>query len=187
MDIFNINKSRTRKAILQLYFNYPEKKYYLRELEKILHFPVQNIRRELIKLEDTGIFKREKSGNQVFYLLNTKSPIFNDFKNIITKTIGIENQLRVELSDLNGISKAFIFGSFADRTMDALSDIDIMVVGNINEDILIEKISRLESKFEREINYHIFSDKEFIKRKKEKDSFISRILKKPTKFLIGNH
>ena len=119
--------------------------------------------------------------------MNTKSPIFNDFKNIISKTIGIENQLRVELSDLNGISKAFIFGSFADGTMDALSDIDIIVVGNINEDILIEKISRLESKFEREINYHIFSDKEFIKRKKEKDSFISRILTKPTIFLIGNH
>ena len=114
MDILNITKSKTRKAILELYFNHLEKKYYLRELEKIIHFPVQNIRRELLKLEKTGIFKREKSGNQVYYFLNTKSPIFNDFKNIITKTIGIENQIRVALSDLNGVSKAFIFGSFAD-------------------------------------------------------------------------
>ena len=80
MDILNITKSKTRKAILELYFNRQGKKYYLRELEKIIHFPVQNIRRELIKLEKTGIFKREKSGNQVYYLLNTKSPIFNDFK-----------------------------------------------------------------------------------------------------------
>ena len=187
MDILNITKSKTRKAILELYFNRQGKKYYLRELEKIIHFPVQNIRRELIKLEKTGIFKREKSGNQVYYLLNTKSPIFNDFKNIIEKTIGIENQIRVELSDLKSISKAFIFGSFADGTLDALSDIDIMIVGDINEDDLIGKISTLENRFEREINYHIFSDKEFTKRKQEKDSFVSRILSKPTIFLVENH
>ena len=187
MDILNITKSKTRKAILELYFNRQGKKYYLRELEKIIHFPVQNIRRELIKLEKTSIFKREKSGNQVYYLLNTKSPIFNDFKNIIEKTIGIENQIRVELSDLKGISKAFIFGSFADGTLDALSDIDIMIVGDINEDDLIGKISTLENRFEREINYHIFSDKEFTKRKQEKDSFVSRILSKPTIFLVENH
>ena len=187
MDILNITKSKTRKAILELYFNRQGKKYYLRELEKIIHFPVQNIRRELIKLEKTGIFKREKSGNQVYYLLNTKSPIFNDFKNIIEKTIGIENQIRVELSDLKGISKAFIFGSFADGTLYALSDIDIMIVGDINEDDLIGKISTLENRFEREINYHIFSDKEFTKRKQEKDSFVSRILSKPTIFLVENH
>lgn len=187
MDILNITKSKTRKAILELYFNHEGKKYYLRELERILHFPVQNIRRELLKLEKTGIFKREKSGNQVYYFLNIESPIFNDFKNIIAKTIGVENRLRVALSNLNGINKAFIFGSFADGTVDALSDIDIMIVGDINEDALIEIISNLESKFEREINYHIFSKKEFIRKNQEKDSFISRILSKPTISLIEDH
>jgi len=187
MDIFNITRSKTRKAILQLYFSHPEKKYYLRELEKILHFPVQNIRRELINLEKNGIFKREKSGNQVYYFLNMESPIFSDIRNIISKTIGIESKLRDALSGVSGIKKAFIFGSFANGTQDSLSDIDIMIVGDINEDALIEKISRLESKFEREINYHIYSEKEFEERKKEKDSFISKILLKPVIFLIGKH
>lgn len=64
---------------------------------------------------------------------------------------------------------------------------DIMIVGDISEDALIEKISRLESKFEREINYHIYSEKEFEERKKEKDSFISKILPKPVIFLIGDN
>jgi len=45
----------------------------------------------------------------------------------------------------------------------------------------------LETKFEREINYHIYSEKEFKKRKKEKDSFISNILSKPVIFLIGKN
>lgn len=62
-----------------------------------------------------------------------------------------------------------------------------MVIGDISEDALIEKISRLESKFEREINYHIYSEKEFEERIKEKNSFISKILLKPVIYLIGKH
>ncbi|MHB1276713.1 MAG: nucleotidyltransferase domain-containing protein [Candidatus Humimicrobiaceae bacterium] len=187
MDIFNISRSKTRKAILQLYFSHPEKKYYLRQLEKILHFPVQNIRRELINLEKNGIFRRERSGNQVYYFINMESPIYSDIRNIISKTIGIENQLRESLSEVNSIRKAFIFGSFADGSQDSLSDIDIMIVGDINEDDLLEKISRLENKFEREINYHIYSEKEFRERRKEENSFISKILSKPVIFIIGKN
>ena len=187
MDIFNISRSKTREAILALYFSHPEKKYYLRQLEKILHFPVQNIRRELINLEKNSIFKREKSGNQVFYFLNRKSPIYSDIRNIISKTIGIENQIRESLSGISGINKAFIFGSFADGTQDSLSDIDIIITGDIDEDVLIEKISRLENKFEREINYHIYIEKEFRERRNEENSFISKILSKPVIFLIGEN
>jgi predicted nucleotidyltransferase len=187
MDIFNIGKSKTREALLQLYFSHPEKKYYLRELEKKLNYPVQNIRRELISLEKKGMFKREKSGNQVFYYLNKESPIYGDIENIISKTIGIENQLKESLSEISGIVLAFLFGSFADKTKDPLSDIDLMIVGDIEESKLIKKIIKLEDKFEREINYHIYSDKEFEKRKKENDSFISRILSKPVIFLIDKN
>ena len=187
MDIFNISRSKTREAILALYFSHPEKKYYLRQLEKILYFPVQNIRRELINLEKNSIFKREKSGNQVFYFLNRKSPIYSDIRNIISKTIGIENQIRESLSGISGINKAFIFGSFADGTQDSLSDIDIIITGVIDEDVLIEKISRLENKFEREINYHIYIEKEFRERRNEENSFISKILSKPVIFLIGEN
>jgi len=56
MDLFRITKSKLREGLLALYFTNPNKKYYLRELEKILNFSVGNIRRELIKLESTGLF-----------------------------------------------------------------------------------------------------------------------------------
>ena len=91
------------------------------------------------------------------------------------------------MSIISGISKAFIFGSFADGTQDSLSDVDIIITGDINEDALIEKISSLENKFQREINYHIYSEKEFLKKRKEEDSYISRVLSKPVIFLIGEN
>jgi hypothetical protein len=59
-----------------------------------------------------------------------------------------------------------------------------MLVGDVNEDDLIEKISSLEKKLGREINYLIYSKDEFLKRKQKDDSFISRILSKPSVVLI---
>jgi hypothetical protein len=44
----------------------------------------------------------------------------------------------------------------------------------------------LETKIDREINYHIFSLKEWKKIKTKKDSFIESVEKKPKLFLIGN-
>jgi predicted nucleotidyltransferase len=187
MDIFKITNSKIREAVFQLYFSHPEKKYYLRELERILNLPVQNIRRELISLEKSGVFQREKMGNQVYYFLNTKSPIFKELRGVVSKTIGIENNLKMILSDMDNIKFAFIFGSFANETEDAMSDIDLMIIGNVNENNLIGKISTLETKIEREINYHIFGEAEFKKRLSDKDAFIKGILSKPTIFLIGNY
>ena len=187
MDILKITNSKTRRAIFQLYFVHPEKKYYLRELERILNLPVQNIRREFLVLEKNGIFIREKQGNQVYYSLNAKSPIFPELKSIVSKTIGAQGNLKKILTATAGIKIAFIFGSFANGKEDSLSDIDLMIVGEINENMLVRKISKLENKLDREINYHIFSQKEFAKRIKEKDFFIMKILSKPVIFLIGNH
>ena len=98
MDILGITKSKTREALFKLYFSDTNKKYYLRELERILKFPVQNIRRELINLEKSGMFQKEKKGKEVYYFLNKKSPIFNELKKIISKTIGIESQKSKRLS-----------------------------------------------------------------------------------------
>ena len=104
--------------------------------------------------------------------------------NIISKTIGIEIQLKEALIEIEGLIEAFIYGSFASGTQDSLSDIDILIVGDIEEDDLVEKISKLEERFEREINYQIYSSREFKEKSEDKNSFISKILSKPVIDLI---
>lgn len=187
MDILKLTKSKARSSILKLYFSHPEKKYYLRELEKILKIPVQNVRRELLDLEKSGIFKKEKSGKQIYYFLNSESPIFSELKSIISKTIGMQGSLKEILAATAGIKAAFIFGSFAQEKEDSLSDIDLMIIGEIDENPLAEKISKLERLLDREINYHIYSQSEFAKRIKGKDFFITKILSKPMIFLVGSN
>lgn len=178
MDIFKLTKSKAREKLLQLFFSDSSKRYYLRELERILDVPVGNIRRELLSLEKIGLFKREKAGKQVYYFLNKDSALFEDFKNIVFKTIGVQGELKKELEKIKGIKQAFIYGSFAKDKEDSLSDIDLMIIGKIDEDLLISKISKLENLFKREINYHLIDEEEW-EEKSKKDSFVKNVISGP--------
>lgn len=186
MTVLNLTKSKTREKVLRFFFSDPEKKYYLRELERILDIPVGNIRRELLSLEKSGLFKREEIGKQVYYLINKKSPIFEEFKKIVSKTIGVEGLIKNTLKNIEGIEVSFIYGSFAKGKEDLLSDIDLMIVGNPNEDVLISKISSIEDDLKREINYNIFSPKDFKKGLAEKEVFLEEIIDSPKIFITGD-
>jgi predicted nucleotidyltransferase len=129
-------------------------------------------------LEKSGLFKKKVEGNQVYYFLNKNSAFFNEYKNIIFKTIGVAGALKKELEKIKGIKKVFIFGSFAKNIEDSASDVDLMIIGIVDEDILISKVSKLESVFGREINYHLFDEKEWNKKLKT-ESFLKGIIRGP--------
>ena len=186
MDMFTITKSKLREGLLVLYFTNPNKKYYLRELERILNFSVGNIRRELIKLESTGLFLSENKGNLVYYYLNQSYPLFDELKSIIFKTSGAPKMLQNILEKFKAISQAFIYGSFAKGEEREDSDIDLLIIGKVDEDKLIEEIDKLERKLQREINYAIYGKKDFNKKKEGGNPFILDILKEKKLFLIGD-
>ena len=188
MDILSIQKSKLREDLLTLYFTNTEKKYYLRELERMLKHSVANIRRELLRLEEAGLFLREDRGNQVYYYLNKSFPLFDELKSIIFKTSGVPQLLRNALASLKDkdIGYAFIYGSFAKKEEREDSDIDLLIVGKVNEDELIEKLNEIEQKLQREINYSIYSKEEFQTQKEKRNPFILDVIEGKKIFLIGN-
>jgi predicted nucleotidyltransferase len=186
MDISRIFKSRTRKELFRLYFTNPDQEYYLRELERILRIPVSMIRNELIRLEEDGIFLSRRKGNQTYYIPNQSYPLFDELKSIVSKTIGIQGLLRENLAKVRGIEVAFIYGSFARHEETAKSDIDLLVIGTIDENRLLREINKLEKVLRREINYSIFSKDEFEHKMRGKDPFITDLLKNHKIFLVGD-
>jgi len=186
MDISKIFKSKTRKELFRLYFTNPDQEYYLRELERILRTPVSMIRKELTRLEEDGLFLSRRMGNLTYYLLNQSYPLFDELKSIVFKTIGIQGLLREILGKMKGIEVALIYGSFAKREETGRSDIDLLIIGKIDEDRLLREINKLEKVLKREINYSIFRKDEFNHKMKEKDPFITDLLKNPKIFLVGD-
>lgn len=186
MDIQQIFKSKVRKEIFRIYFTNPDKEYYLRELERTLGIPVSMIRRELRNLEKNGVFMRRQQGNLMYYYLNKNYPLFDEFKSIISKTIGVRGFLINTLKKFSSIKVAFLYGSFAKNEEKADSDVDLFLIGNVDERRLVIEINRLEKMLKREINYTLYKPEEFHKKRQKREGFIIDVMENPKIFLIGD-
>ena len=180
-----ITKSKIRQDLFALYFTNPTQKYYLRELQRILGYSAGSIRRELLKFQKDGLFGTQKVGNLLYYSLNTKHPLFNELKAIVSKTVGIEGSLRSSLLTIKEIKFAFIYGSFAAKREKGTSDIDLMIIGDPDTSRLNEKITELEEKLKRDINPTVYALREYRARKRSKSGFITDLLRNPKIMLIG--
>ncbi|MCX6794655.1 MAG: nucleotidyltransferase domain-containing protein [Candidatus Falkowbacteria bacterium] len=182
LDFFKNGKGE----ILKLLFSDPEKDYYLREIAKSLNKEPSHYQRHLDELVDQGILQDERKGNMRFFRLNKNYHLFAELKSIISKTVGLEAKLRNLVDKFNDLDGAFLFGSIAKNKENGNSDVDLMLVGKIDQNILINEISKIEGEINREINYHIFSRAEVIKKIKENDSFFINIFSSPLISLKGD-
>lgn len=183
--MIEITKSKTKIAILGLFFNEPAREFYLRQLESITGYSVGNIRREMIKLEKSGLFLSRIMGKMKLYRLNAAHPLYNEIKNIVRKTIGIEGRLKEIIKKYQDIRFAFIYGSFARGKDKALSDIDLIVIGGKDLKGIKTCIYEYQSKIGREINSIIYSPEEFLSKFRAGNHFIHSIIKEPKIFLKG--
>ncbi len=184
--MINILKSKLRAKLLSYYFSRPDVDLYLRELARELGEDPANLLRELAKLEKEGIFISLRRGKQRYFKLNNNYPFYKELKSVVSKTIGIEGSLGNILKKIKGVKLCFIYGSYASGKERPGSDVDLFIVGSADIDLLLEKINKLEKEIGREINYRLFSETDFKKAIKEKNSFIINILKNKKIFLIGN-
>jgi predicted nucleotidyltransferase len=185
LETLYISKSKIRQDLLALFFTNPSQRYYLRELQRQIGYSAGSIRRELLKFQKDDLFNTQMVGNLLYYSLNTKHPLFQELKMIVSKTVGMEGRLRSTLSSIHGISVAFIYGSYAKRKEKGSSDIDLMIIGNPDTSLLNEKIAELEKRLKREINPTLYSLEEYRRKKCAKSGFIMELLKNPKIMVVG--
>ena len=181
-----VTRSVLRRKVLAYFFTNPESKLYLRELASIIREDPANLSRELSRLEKEGIFVSQKCGNQKFFSLNRRYPLYKELKSIIFKTAGVVGSVRQVLEKVGNVKLAFVYGSFARAKENYLSDIDMVIVGRPDEDELIKHLDRLEERLQREINYRLYTPGELQKESKEKEPFVLEILRGRKVMVIGN-
>ena len=185
LESLYISKSKIRQKLLALFFTNPQKRYYLREMERIFGCSAGSIRRELLKFQKDGLFNTDKVGNLLYYSINTKHSLFKELKAIVSKTVGVGPSLKKALSAVPNIDIAFIYGSFAANKEKSASDIDLMVIGDPQSSLLNEKLSDLERRLKREINPAVYSMREYKAKKIAKSGFVEDLLKNPKIMIIG--
>ncbi|MCK4824239.1 nucleotidyltransferase domain-containing protein [bacterium] len=170
-------RSKVTIKLLDYYFLNPEAPVYINELARILDLDPKNTETKLKELEREGLFKSEFRGKQRYFFLAKDNPVLEHYRQIFLKTYGIEKRLKDMMGNIKGLKGAYLFGSYASNKMDSSSDIDLLAIGMHSVLELQRVVTKLQKDTGREFNVINLSPKEFEKKKKEKDPFITGVLK----------
>lgn len=180
-----IFSSKIRIKLLTLFITHPKDEFYIRQIQKLTNANFNNIRRELINLTQVGILKSSSRGNLKCFQINISHPLHDDLKNIIYKTEGLGYVITQALKTIKGIKAAFIYGSVSKGKEGPISDIDLIIIGDVKIEQIYSQIRKAENNLKREINVDIISPEEWFKRKQKKDSYILDIIKNKRIFILG--
>lgn len=178
--------SKLRRRLLAHYFTHSDEKYYVREIAALLNLDPGNLSREFRKLTEEGLFLEERKGRIKLYRLNSHYSLYQELKQIIFKTEGVEGRLKKLVSQFPEIHLAFVYGSYAEGKEKASSDVDLVLVGTPDRKLLTSRIRNLEDELHREINFNLYTRPEFMKKSKEKGNFLAQVVAHKKILLKGN-
>lgn len=153
--------SKTRiKLLIKFFFN-PMTRSYLRELAKEFDVSTNAVREELNQLTKTSLLKSEKSGRNVYYTANQDHPLFPELRSMVRKVIGLDQVIDGIVNRLGDIEQAYLVGDYAEGKDTGI--IDLLLVGDINQDHLNDLSRKTERYMNRKIRSLVLSRREYEK------------------------
>lgn len=178
--------SKVRIKCLKFFYFNQDIPIHLRAVARELREEINAVRRELMRLEEIKFLKSTIRGNKKYFSINPYFPFFEEIKSIIYKSDGIGEALVVSQNKIGNIYFAALSGSFVNGIRMHESEIDMLIVGDVDMSVLSGIVKKEEEKIGREINYSVLKLSEFNLRKKRKDPFIIKILLETQVLIIGN-
>ena len=161
--------------------------WFMTELARHLEVPPSSLQRELESLVSSGFLLRRQDGRRTYFKANPQSPLFPELRGLIEKTAGIVPAFKFALQKIGArIELALLYGSIARGEEHAGSDIDLMVVGTLQQIDLLPVLRKLESRFGREVNVTLFTPEELHQRLASDDHFLRSVLKEKIILLKGS-
>ncbi len=177
--------SRIRAKILGFLFTHPDESFFVRQIALLLKEDPTNVSRETARLEGLGILKSKRIGNLKHFQSNRECAFFEELRGLVLKTSGVAGRIQAALDRLSGVEWAFIYGSYARGDEKADSDVDLLIIGDVDMDRLDSNLRRLERSLGREIAYVLYSMEEFKAKKRAKDGFLLDVLSGKKIMLVG--
>lgn len=147
--------SKTRIRILLKFFLNPETKTYLRALSGELGESSNAVRVELNRLTEAGMLSSKKEGNKLLYQVNELHPLYIPVNSIIRQYVGVDEIISNVIRGLGKIEKIYLSGLLANGLSSDI--IDIVIIGEINMDYLLETVEKIEKGIDKKIRYLLYT------------------------------
>lgn len=179
---------KVRQRVLAVLFGSPERSFYANEIISLAQSGAGAVQRELADLSAAGLLTVQQIGKQKHYQANPASPVAAELRSLVLKTMGLADVLHAALAPLaNKIELAFVFGSIAKQEDSAASDVDLLVVSkDLGYGDVLAALEPARTTLSRTINPSLYTPSDFKSRQKKDNGFITRVMKQPKIWIIGN-
>lgn len=155
-----ILRSTQQAVILALLLGDPDLELSLAELSSQTGAPYASVHREIERAEAAGLISSRRVGNTRLVRANTDSPYYRGLADVLTKAFGVPQVVAAALRKVDGVTRAFVFGSWAARFRGEagtrpVGDIDVLVLGDPDRDALYEIAYELGQRLSRPVQVTI--------------------------------
>lgn len=170
--------SKTRAKLLTLFFENPDKSYYVREITRVIEEQINSVRRELTNLNALGLVKVETYENKVYYSANAKHPFARAMTEIFSKKINAVQDMDVHRASWDEYSKPvknILAALIVTNRMPGQDGVDLLIIGDDRAKKLTHWAEVVEKKQGKPLNYVILSRDDYLYRKSVKDKFLTEV------------
>jgi predicted nucleotidyltransferase len=180
--------AKVQQRVLAVLFGNPRRSFYANEVIGLARSGTGAVQRELARLEASGLVTATRVGKQKHYQANAASPVFEELRSLALKTFALTDVLRAALAPVSAdIRAAFVYGSIARGEDTATSDIDLMVISDeLTYADLFSALEEVTAQLGRKVAPTVYTSKELTKRVKQDNAFVTRVLRQPKLWLVGD-
>lgn len=169
VQLFELFAKRSATRILEFFLDNPSGEFYGSEIREKTGVAKASSIKWLKTLVKLNFLSKRNKGRMILYKLNPENPVVTELKRL--KLISL---LVPEFKNL-GVG-VFLYGSCARGEDKEDSDIDILIIGKQNRDV-INLIGKTEKKINRKIKPSFYTQLEWSKMSRKDPAFYERIEK----------
>jgi DNA-binding transcriptional ArsR family regulator len=167
--------------LLAWLYLHPDEAYSVSELARRLAVSQSTVSREADQLAAADLVREVRRGNLRLLQSNPDTPLARPLTELLTLTYGPAAVVGEALATVPGVDEAYIYGSWAARYHGEPGplprDVDVLVVGQADEDDLFNAARATEQRLGREVNIHRVSARAW--RGSPADPFLTSVRSRP--------
>ena len=181
MPLEKLFGSKTRAKLLALFFENPDKSYYVREITRVIEEQINSVRRELTNLNALGLVKIENYENKVYYSANMKHPFARPMTEIFSRKVidtvdTAEAVRRPTWADYVRPVENILSALVVTNRLPGQEGLDLLIIGDDRARKLTRWAELVEKKQGKPLNYAIMSREDYLYRKSVRDRFLADVM-----------
>lgn len=151
-----ILRSQVAGDLLALLYLHPDQEYSLSDAAHMIHSSVNAVQHEASRLIEAGILHDRRHGNLRLIRAASESLLARPLTDLLAVTYGPLPVITELLTDVEGVEKAYIYGSWAARYRGEPgpipADVDVLVVGSPALDDLDDAADKAQQRLRRPVS-----------------------------------